>query len=285
MSFVPLSRSQLAFIAEEFWAGGGENGDGRDLYGVAKHEGVWRAETTDADLIAEALHPSDADYYDRHRVDEMNDEEFEKWLAEDDADENDTISVDGQPLDEFLADSGDDPYRESDRQPRDEYGDLPDGDDGPDTLEVVIARSERSIQLQRELAMAELQAEYRETQRRRWNEDELLERVDSKSDRTTPVGPGVAAALERFTQDGITKIGMRYGIGEFGRYRDIRRHERPQSSIRPLTYDFESDQIVPSNPRWNGRRRFDTWKRHREAQYRTRQISPRITDPAYRDAA
>lgn len=252
MSFVPLRMSQLEFIADEFWPGGGENDDGRDLTGVAKHEGVWREETLDADLIAEALHPADADYYDREGVADMDDEEFEHWLAEDDADEDDSISVNDEPLDEFLADYGDEAYREFDRRPRDEYDDLPDGEDGPDSLD-----------LQRELAMAELQAEYREFQRQRWNEGDLVPGTHLEDDGIVPSGPGVATALERFERDGIKQIGSRLA-----------------ADMAAGWMAFERKSMMR---RWN-----DTpkpWKRQRQTQYRLRQICPRITDPACRDAA
>lgn len=245
-SWHPTGRNGLQFVAEEFWPGGGENGDGRDLYGVAKHEGVWREETTDADLVAEALHPSDADYFTR-----VGEEEFDRELNEMETEADPTISVDGQPLDEFLADFGDDSYREFDRRPRDEYDDLPDGEDGPDTFE---------------LAMAELQAEYRELQRLRWNEG------DVEDGGVVPSGPGVAATLERFEQDGITKIGMRHGIGSVGERRDRRRECHPNIGKPYSAMDAERKK------HWNGRQRYDSWKRHREAQYRTRHIDPRILD-------
>lgn len=248
MSFVPLNRSQLRFIADEFWPGGGENDDGRDLYGVAKHEGVWREETLDADLIAEALHPSDADYYVRNGVADMDDEEFEKWFDEDDADEDDSISVNDEPLDSFLGDHGDDPFGEFDRRPRDEYDDLPDGEDGPDSLD---------------LAMAELQAEYRELQRRRWNEDDLVPNGAEFDGLVSSCTSEASRDLARFERDGIKQIGSRLA-----------------ADMAAGWMAFERKSMMR---RWN-----DTpkpWKRQRQTQYRLRQICPRITDPAYRNAA
>ncbi|MDP3775484.1 MAG: hypothetical protein Q8Q85_14590 [Gemmatimonadales bacterium] len=282
MSFTPLKRSQLEFIAEEFWPGGGENDDGRDLYGVAKHHGVWREETTDADLIAEALHPSDADYYDRHRVDNMNDEEFEAWLAEDDADEEadmDDYTIDGRPMAMVYAE--DQAALELHINPHHGLNDsefmalVEAGVDLNDAYETA------SRELQRELAMAELQAEYRESQRLRWNEFDIADAVSASNPvRPTPSGlvtPSVASALERFERDGVTKVSMCVT--------DQKKDERPKDSRRrearrrPMVWDPERGLLVPK-PKYQSRVRFDSWKRHRSAQYRPVLMSPRIMDRA-----
>ncbi|MDO8621805.1 MAG: hypothetical protein Q7R80_01075 [bacterium] len=287
MSWSPTGRNRLQFVAEMFWPGGGENGDGRDLYGVAEHHGVWREETTDADLIAEALHPSDADYYDRHRVDEMNDEEFEQFCAEDESDEEgdmDDYTIEGRPMamvyaeDEAALGLHINPYDSlNDSQfmalvesRRLGYDDLPDGEDEPDTIE-----------LQREIAMLELQAEYRESQRRRWNEDDVADAVRASNPvRPTlsgPITPGVASALDRFERDGVTKVSMRVA--------NEKQEERPKDSRRrkarrrPMVWDPERGLLVPK-PKYQSRVRFDSWKRHREAQYRPVLMSPRIMDRA-----
>lgn len=249
MSFVPLSRSQLRFIAEEFWPGGGENGDGRDLYGVAEHHEAWREETMDADLIAEALHPSDAAYKDR-----CMEEEVDRELETLDVDPDDSIRVNGQPLEEVVDEYDGDP-----RPPLDSK-------DGPDTLE---------------LAMAELQAEYRELQRMRWNEGDIV--PDGSEFVSVSCTSEASRDLARFECDGVRKVSLSASRAEEFRPRDYRRREWPNIGPR-WTCDPTTGHFRP-NPRWNGRRRYDSWKRHREAQYRPRQICPRITDRAYRDAA
>lgn len=286
MSFVPLSRSQLRFIADEFWPGGGENDDGRDLTGVAKHEGVWREETLDADLIAEALHPADANYYDREGVADMDDEEFDAWLAEDDADEDDSISVNDQPLDEFLADFGDDSYREFDRRPRDEYDDLPDGEDGPDALELAITREVAidpwCVVVPRRWNELAIQAMEQEVDEDMYGLDAQYCGLGMDPPRRNFCGL-VATALERFERDGVRKQGVSAANAGGFRTKDDRRSVRP--SLGPhWMYDPTTGYSGP-NPRWNGRQRFDSWKRHRDRQSRLRQVSPLITDPAYRDAA
>lgn len=254
MSFVPLSRSQLEFIAEEFWPGGGEDGDGRDLYGVAKHHGVWREETSDADLIAEALHPADADYYDRHRVDEMDDERFEKWLAEDEEDNNHLDVLDAQWLAEARAAS-------EDADPDDNL----DGKNGPDTLDLVLTRQ---IAIDPWCVVVP----------RRWNEGDLVPGARLEDDGIVPSGPGVATAIERFTQDGVRKQSLSAERATEFRHKDQRRRVRRHGPW--LHFDLASERLVMDNPSWNGRQRFDSWKRHREAQYRTRHIDPRILDRA-----
>jgi len=270
MSFVPLSRTQLEFIAEEFWPGGGENGDGRDLYGVAEHHGVWREETTDADLIAEALHPSDADYYDRHRVDEMNDAEYDAWLAEDDADEEpgDVDPYDdrreAQPHAALDAD-----WFCAELEARDPHDDGPavaerfldDGEDEPNTLALT-----REIVIDPWCWIVP----------RRWNQDDLDGSGIVADTSAKPSGPGVASALARFARDGVTKVSMRFGGGVDDDRR--RRHEHRPNIGRPSIYDIATN----AKRSWNGRQRFDSWKRHREAQYRLRHIDRTILDRAER---
>lgn len=217
MSFVPLSRSRLDFVAEEFWPGGGENDDGRDLYGVAEYRRTWREETTEADLIAAAL------YEDTEYIDRIGLEEFDHELETLEVDPDDSIRVNGQPLEEVV----------------DEYDEL-DGEDGPGTIE-----------LQRELAMAELQIEYREVSRQRWNEREISDAVAaSEPVRPTPSGPitpSVASALNRFERDGIRQIGSRRAVSEASGLESWYECRR----VRDLT----------------------TWKRYRAAQYRPRYAS------------
>ncbi len=241
MSWYPLSRSQLEFIADEFWPGGGENGDGRDLYGVAKYEGKWVEETTDADLIAEALHPSDADYYTRHRVWEMDDEAYERFCEEDESDEDGHhISVNGGSFDDWL-----------------------------------LEQEEQGVRVG-----LELQAEYRELQRQRWNEAHVAEAAVSEFDGVASSMTSEAARdLERFERDGVRQISSRQAArAEYGSYfcrcRDDRRRV---GRWRPTVWDPERGLSV-QDPRYQGRGRGDSWKRHRAAQYRPVLVSPRVTD-------
>ncbi|MBI4434846.1 hypothetical protein HY635_03490 [Candidatus Uhrbacteria bacterium] len=261
MSFVPLSRSQLEFIAEEFWPGGGENDDGRDLYGVAKHHGVWVEKTTDADLIAEAMHPADADYYDRHRVDEMSDEEYERFCDEDESDvDGEHISVNGESFEDWLWEREEQDVRvgpePEDVGGDDPYGDL-DGEDGPDTLELALTRQ---IAIDPWCVVVP----------RRWNENQLLNNEGAGEELedigAKPVTPTVASALERFERDGIRQIASRRAArAEYGwcvrELRDKRRRWGP--NIGPH-YWFDPVRKA----RYQGRGRGDSWKRHRDAQYR-----------------
>lgn len=209
-SWHPTGRNRLQFIADEFWPGGGENGDGRDLYGVAEYYEAWREETTDADLIAEALHPSDADYFDR-----VGEDEFDRELDEMETEADATISVDGQPLDE--------------------YDDLPDGDDGPDTLELVLTRQ---IAIDPWCVIVP----------RHWNELDLVPNDYLEDGGVVPSGPGVATALARFERDGIRQIGSRKAF--------VIQSALDLDELRTKSRDLCG---APNS-----------WKRHREAQYRPR---------------
>jgi hypothetical protein len=267
MSWSPTGRNRLQFVAEEFWPGGGENGDGRDLYGTAEHLGAWREETTEASLIAEALHPSDAEYLDR-----VSDEEFDRELDEMEAGtDSDHVFLNGRPIDE--------------------YDVLPDGEDGPDSLEL----AQRTI-ITREVAIDP----WCVVVPRRWNEylTQAIEReaaLDLDEDeweygsgptlcacctgsvcrrqqrmdqlRRNPYGLA-ANALERFERDGVRKQSLSTERAKEFKPRDERRRTWPNIGPRWL-YDPVTDRVWPS-PRWNGRPRYDSWKRHRQTQYRTR---------------
>lgn len=103
-SWHPTGRNRLGFVAKEYWPGGGEYGDGRDLYGVAECRPPLREETTEADEIAATLHPSDADYFDH-----MGEDEFDRELDDMETGADITISVNGEPLEEVLDALGDYP--------------------------------------------------------------------------------------------------------------------------------------------------------------------------------